>query len=127
MAVVAPWLVRTGQRWKLAAGCLVLSGAGVCFVLGIAAFSKCTGPVYAACASDDAGAVFMATGTLAGFVGFVWLALSTRCAACGTRVVWRAMSKEAARSWLVKLASLEACPACGDSGEGQQRGKVAGS
>jgi predicted RNA-binding Zn-ribbon protein involved in translation (DUF1610 family) len=69
----------------------------------------------------------MVAGALGGVVGFVWLALSVRCAACGTRIVWRAMSNKAASAWLAALASLESCPACGDRGDGTERIKPVAS
>lgn len=109
-------LERTRQRWKLIAGIALVLGSGACFALGVREFGKCTGPAYAFCASADRGALFMVLGTAVGTGALAWLSLSLRCAACGTRIVWWAMSEKAANAWLVAIFALQACPRCGDAG-----------
>ncbi len=118
------WIGRTRQRWKLVAGLAVACIATVCFALGIGEFGNCPGPTGASCASADRGSILVAVAGALGFGSLAWLWLSIRCHACGTRIVWWAMSEKAANAWLASIFALQACPRCGDAGhEGAGAGR----
>jgi hypothetical protein len=108
------WLARTGQRWKLRVGFALLAAVGICFVLGVRGFSKCEGPAYVPCATDDFATACMLVGTFLGILELLWVSLSVRCARCGKRVVWWAMSTQPSGAWLSTLTMLQVCPGCGD-------------
>lgn len=112
------WVARTRQRWKLRAGFALLAASGVFIVLGYSAFGKCEGPVYAHCATEDSGAAYMAAGGLVGLVSMLWLWLAVRCARCGKRIVWWAMSSKPSGAWLSAITNLQTCPGCGDAAGG---------
>src|SRR5437867_9161552 len=50
----------------------------------------------------------------------VWLCFSVRCPRCGTRVLWTAIRKQSAGSWMVWLVSQTKCPSCGYQPESKQ-------
>ena len=97
------WIIATGQAWKL-----YVALAGFCGTLALftlAFFSMGT-----------SGGRFMALtacGIFLGFATFTWFIVTLRCPHCPAKLVWTMVSSRPHSSWLIDLAALERCPACG--------------
>jgi len=88
------WIVSTGQAWKLYVAIAGFAGSLLCFT--VAFFS-----LGAACGIFLAGATF------------VWLTAVLRCPHCLAKLVWTMVVSRPHTSWLIDLAALDRCPACG--------------
>lgn len=101
-----PWIVRTGQLWKLGLFYLMI----LTTVLLIVAFILA---VNGTMISDFVGRFELAISfILLGIASLGWLCLSIRCPQCGNRPVWQMLRTVDANTWLVKLHTLERCSEC---------------
>ncbi|MBA4284858.1 MAG: hypothetical protein C0434_04935 [Xanthomonadaceae bacterium] len=104
------WVLRTGQRWKLA---IALILAGIMAALFLAMIKD----VNSASASDQDMAPLFGLGFVgAGVAFFVWLAFAIKCQRCGYGVVFKLMRRNAVNEWNQKLLTATVCPICGDEG-----------
>jgi hypothetical protein len=55
------------------------------------------------------------TATLLCLIALIGASLSIRCAHCGLRLVWYALSKKGIGAWLDWLLHVKECPKCGGS------------
>lgn len=97
------WIIATGQAWKLY---VALAGFGGTLTLFTLAFFSL----------GTSGGRFMAMtacGIFLGFATFVWFIAALRCPHCPAKLVWTMISSRPHNSWLIDLAALERCPACG--------------
>ncbi|TAJ32370.1 MAG: hypothetical protein EPO64_01205 [Nitrospirae bacterium] len=97
------WIVETGQAWKLYVAVAGFTGALLCFTLGI--FSLVTG--------GERFLALVSCGLFLGCATFLWFTAVLRCPHCANKLVWTMVSTRPHSSWVVDLAALESCPACG--------------
>lgn len=103
-----PWLVQTGQRWKIVVG--LLAAPSLWLAIVVATLQGYLG------ASDAQWLSFFLGGLTFFVLGFVWAVASVRCPACGARLLWLAMREQRAENWWVWLHTLQACPVCRSGG-----------
>lgn len=99
---MTPWLVATGQRWKLRVF-LGLSVLALLLFVGMAVAVSWPGFF-----------LLPIAGAIVGSLAFAWLALSIRCPACGGKPAMWALMTEKSSNWYVKLTNAEKCPICGE-------------
>ena len=97
------WIIATGQAWKLY---VALAGFGGTLTLFTLAF-------FSLGTSGGRFTAMMACGIFLGFATFVWFITALRCPHCPAKLVWTMVSSRPHSSWLIDLAALERCPACG--------------
>ena len=93
-----------GQWWKIEVFLALEALSAFLFALALFVFPELSEGCFAAVV---VGAAVLSVG------GFAWLVISVRCAACGTHLVWHAVTGQAHGDWLKWLASGPACPVCG--------------
>lgn len=99
----ANWIIATGQAWKLY---VALAGFGGTLALFTVALFSLGG-------GGGRFTAMTACGILLGFATFVWFTAALRCPHCLAKLVWTMVSSRPHSSWLIDLAALERCPACG--------------
>ena len=82
------WIVSTGQAWKLYVAIAGFAGSLLCFTVA-----------------------FFSLG--AGGGRFLGLTAVLRCPHCLAKLVWTMVVSRPHTSWLIDLAALDRCPACG--------------
>jgi len=97
------WITATGQAWKLYVAVAGFAGSLLCFT--VAFFSLGAG------GGEFLG--LMACGAFLAVATFVWLTAVLRCPHCKANLVWTMVASRPHTSWLIDLAALERCPACG--------------
>ncbi len=97
------YLKKAAQLWKLYLGMAAVLIGGVLVWVGRSRIGS----------SGDRAVVTILVGTAVGLAGMVWSAVAIKCPACGTRLLWEAVSTQSAGSWLTWLLHLDACPSCG--------------
>ncbi len=100
------WIVNTGQIWKLGVFYLLILTTLLLIVAFILAVN---GYMILGLVSRFEVAI---TFILVGASSLLWLCLSIRCPRCGKRPVWGMLRTVDINTWLVKLHSMERCPAC---------------
>ena len=91
------------QRWKLYVGFAGFALGGIAMFLD----------AQVATALSLSRYIPTVLGTLIGIVAFAWLFLTLRCAQCGLRLFWHAVSSKTMGGWLSWLLAVEKCPRCG--------------
>lgn len=102
MMLQKSFLKSSGQLWKLwlSLALVVLGWLSIPLALG--------GYV-----DQDSGALLILAGVFVAVCATVWASISIKCPACKARLLWRAISKESHKTWLVSLLSQSECPHCG--------------
>ncbi len=97
------WIIATGQVWKLYVAVAGFGGSLVCFTVAFFSLGASSGQFLG----------MIACGTFLAVATFVWLTAVLRCPHCLAKLVWKMVSSRPHTSWLIDLAALDRCPACG--------------
>lgn len=110
------WIGRTGQRWKLVVGVILLVVGGMALIAMVVVTGSANEVIGGRDRSDLIA--WVAFALAAGGAGSVlWLVTAIRCPQCGSRPVWTLISARGSSQWSTRLLSLEVCPTCGFDGE----------
>jgi len=93
----------TGQRWKLVASLAVVSLCALTIFVRSAILSLL---------GEELAIVLVMLATLASLASFVAPCVLVRCPRCRCKLLWRAVSTQAASLWLLWLLELTGCPEC---------------
>src|SRR5215469_12338754 len=105
-----PWIVATGQVWKLRVFlCLIALGQAL-FVRFVLSYNGIE--VLSALGNPKNPGLFM--GVTAG--SLAWLVLSIQCPSCDALPVWTVLRVTPASSWLIELSRSDRCAVCGRRG-----------
>ena len=97
------WIIATGQAWKLYVAVAGFGGSLLCFTVAFFSLGAGGGQFLGLSACG----IFLAGAT------FVWLTAVLRCPHCLAKLVWTMVTSRPHTSWLIDLAALDRCPACG--------------
>ena len=105
-----PWIVATGQTWKLNVFYVLIALTIILQALFILSIRGVMGVVFLG--EHETAALFVATS----IGSLLWLALSVRCPACDARPAWTILRRERALRWLIELRQSDRCVVCGSRG-----------
>lgn len=105
------WVARTGQRWKLMVGAVLLSVGGSA-IIAMMAVTGSTREVFGSWDRSDLIVVIAFALVVGGAGSMLWLLITIRCPRCGSRPVWALANRRGSSQWSAQLLSLEACPTC---------------
>jgi hypothetical protein len=102
-----PWIVATGQAWKLKVFYVVILLTLILFGRFILSYN---GINVALILGDPRNpALFLAVG----FGSLLWVVLSIRCPTCDALPVWTLLRHGGASNWLIELSQSDRCAVCG--------------
>src|SRR5271166_722790 len=105
-----PWIIATGQAWKLRVFYVLIV---LTFILQTLFISSIRGiNIVSSLSEKENAALFVTTGIGA----LLWLVLSIRCPACDALPVWTILREADASRWLLELRRSDRCAVCGQQG-----------
>jgi len=105
-----PWIVTTGQAWKLKVFYVLIVLTGTLFARFVLSYNGIE--VMPGLGEARSPALFLTIGIGA----FLWLLLSIQCPTCDALPVWIVLREVDASRWLLDLSQSDRCPVCGQQG-----------